>query len=715
MDNRRFVAAGAAVSAIALAALFLYGPGMREPSNGPSRRVADAAQRPWFHKKGRPVLPPAFAAPAPAGVTAREPGLAYEAVTMEPVVAEVRLLRADHVVEAVWTDEEGRFLFPPVAAAGRMRIAARAEGFATAVVEVGGLTEILVALDRSARIRGHVLDGAGSAVEGAWVVASDTSRARWPLPQSSRVTTAADGSFELVDVPPGRLLVEAGAPGFSTVEKELASVGAGRTVEKLELRLAPAAVVRGRVTHRGEPVAGAEVGLRRFADPHPMHAVTDAEGRFAFENADPGRLFLVARHPEKGIAATERTLAATESSDVELALESGMTLAGTVLDPDGRPVAGAELVVARSQQRTSLPGALGEVDPQAFDALVFVRLVTDAEGRFSTPALASATASVRIASRNGFRPVHLQDVPLPEDDLVVRLERGARIAGRIRAADGAAWRGNGGTVQAILVGGYTNATATPEDGRFVVDGLGEGEWDVSFRHPLDGESDTVRIRATEGRDASVTLSLSEGATVEGRVVSRGKPVAGARVGPGDKRHSSVSLASDRAVRTRPDGRFSLPLSPGLRSLVVYHPEYRGWMREDLSIPPGETVPIGDVELLPGVGSPDVPRRAKAGLFLVRRGGDLEVTYVLPNSGAARVGIAAEDLLLAVDGKPTADVPAKEVESWLEGEPYSRVVLSIRQGGREPVELEVERIPELTTIRMLENGGFSIGSTVPAPD
>jgi protocatechuate 3,4-dioxygenase beta subunit len=124
------------------------------------------------------------------------------------------------------------------------------------------------------------------------------------------------GRFSGWGVPAGTVTLEARAPGYATVAKELTVAAATRpreiTLRDVELVIERAARVRARVVDgRGDPVAGAVVviGARR--------ATTDARGEAVVDGVAPGRVRAVVG----GVQSEEIDLRPDETANVEIRTE----------------------------------------------------------------------------------------------------------------------------------------------------------------------------------------------------------------------------------------------------------------------------------------------------------------------------------------------------------------------------------------------------------
>ncbi len=125
-------------------------------------------------------------------------------------------------------------------------------------------------------------------------------------------STAADGSFRIENILPGRYHLFAERTGFLDSgrhrvqpEGRILTLTAGQEVKDLHLRLQPAAVVRGRVADEdGDPMANAEVTIMRqtFLSGHSHWEQTGAErtndlGEYRIANLSPGNVYVSVNPP----------------------------------------------------------------------------------------------------------------------------------------------------------------------------------------------------------------------------------------------------------------------------------------------------------------------------------------------------------------------------------------------------------------------------------
>ena len=215
---------------------------------------------------------------------------------------------------------------------------------------------------------------------------------------------------------------------------------------------------------------------------------------------------------------------------LDLELLRGVAVSGTVLDPDGEPLAGAEVSAGGGQ-----PWFGGRGGREA---------ETDAEGRFALVAVQPGELTLE-ASLDGWLDGESDELDTVDGDelegVVIVLDRGLAIAGEVRYADGRPAVGARVQVQSRRrgnpfggppgFGGSGMQTAgradAGEGGRFSVTGLTEGAFTV--RAAVEDEALGARRAVLQGVRAGTTdlvLELAAPAALVGRVVDDlGEPIA----------------------------------------------------------------------------------------------------------------------------------------------------------------------------------------------
>jgi hypothetical protein len=414
---------------------------------------------------------------------------------------------------------------------------------------------------------------------------------------ADRRRTDAEGRFELRRLAGGRLYeVRAARPGFLGVGAEVALPALPRALPPLHLVLAPSRPARGTVLDEtGKPLAEVRVVLRRasgialagrtpFRLPPPgergtVETTTDARGRFAFPEVPAAEIDLLAGRDgfTPLLSRNRRIPAGAGPWDLgRVLLRRGVVLSGRVVDPAGRPVAQAR--VHRSAEMASLELLERILQDQKPDA------TTAADGRFTLTDLPAGKPVHLFVAAPRFLPGGAQGVRPPlTAPLTVRLQPGARLAGRILDEAGAPVAEAGvqlsrrTTSEGVPVGPPVyRQTTSDREGRFEIADAPAGETRVlvDAKGFVPWSSDTLSVPLPEGRELEVRLA--RGAVLQGSVrTTEGKVVAGARVSAGP-----AGARSDGEGFYRIEG-----VATGKVEVDLFHPNHPRQQRR-MTIEPG---------------------------------------------------------------------------------------------------------------------------------
>jgi hypothetical protein len=332
----------------------------------------------------------------------------------------------------VTTDEAGRFTLADQPAGTPCRLEVSASGFTPALTSgVAPTAEPITVVLRSAgRLSGTVLTG-GSPVKGAVVVAEIAEGS--PL-AGRRFYTESDahGRFLLADVEPGNLSLTAAAAGYADSGPLSLTLAAGELRAGLELHLAAGGSVSGNVSSgRGAPLADvvieafSEGGQQGGAAPSRRTAVSDRAGRFRLGGLQPGPWIFSASRPEFARKVARREVGAGEQP-LNLTLESGAELAGTIANEAGEPVPGARVALS--------PTEGGAPELRLLPPLPGREVTSQADGSFRFSGIEDGSYRLR-ASKPGFAPAEPPEpiafTGAPVADRVLRLARGRSVGGRL--------------------------------------------------------------------------------------------------------------------------------------------------------------------------------------------------------------------------------------------------------------------------------------------
>jgi RNA polymerase sigma factor (sigma-70 family) len=338
--------------------------------------------------------------------------------------------------------------------------------------------------------------------------------------EGRRARTDAGGVARFDGVGPGRYHVASHNGAGKRAE-----VVAGETIE-LEFETEVGLTIDGVVVDPdGAPVAGAFVEVTEMAHAGvfpEVVAVTGADGRFV-ARACP-RFALVGARAAGFTASKLRFLPGRDGNraEVELALgRGGGAVAGTVVGPDGLPVAGAAVIVGEG----ALSGIGGRDDIPPFPALTR----SDERGAFHAIGVPAGVQPVQVRA-SGLAPWRGTCEVTAGATTTLRLElvAGATVRGVVLGSGGAPVAGAD-----VEVGDWNDVVhfvaTSGGDGTFVLRGLPAGEADLRADHDDHGEA-TLRVAAVAGAETACELHLSRGLELVGRVLDAdGQPVPAAFV------------------------------------------------------------------------------------------------------------------------------------------------------------------------------------------
>ena len=363
--------------------------------------------------------------------------------------------------------------------------------------------------------------------------------------------TDAEGRAHFDGLPPGDLHVELIHPDFRLHWEDVSTI-AGETVVR-EVALERGRVVKGRVTDRttGAPIAGARVGiiwtLDRFVE-------TDSDGRYSIPGVRE-RSHVEIHVEAKGYGRGTRQIPVSSVpseeeliADVELA--PGDVVIGTLIGPEGTPVAGAAVHTIASthrefqmvEARRGISGSDGtfrieDLHPDMPHSMVVMvprygRYLLDFDGEFA----------------DADRVIDLGEIVLPVGQSIEGVlvdENGEPYAGEQITLAGSNFDRReriGGGKQTLGFYGSTEERRTDDLGRFRFPDLAPGSYEIRVRMPgrpqftkpvaLTPDSpDPVFVECVieEGAETLVRFELADGSPVSEVYVVASLPAQGRSV------------------------------------------------------------------------------------------------------------------------------------------------------------------------------------------
>jgi hypothetical protein len=587
---------------------------------------------------------------------------------------------------------------------GAFVLRVRKSGFLPGQIEVAVGSEndrrrVAITLARASSVSGVVSGPAGPAADvvvRATLVAARTG----PAPVSGPALgtsgdeaisrTGADGTFQLLGVPPGtvQIVARGSSSGFASLGPFALQPGEHK---KVALSLASCGVASGVVrSDAGAPVSGASVSAVDVEA--PTHAVTAPSGEYRLEVCTGRTITIVASRSSLHDAlfaspnAARRTVTlrpGEQKTGVDLVLpDGGQSISGTVLGPEGQPLGGI------------MVGAVAERQPVGGGGMIVFgseqqAVATGADGTFTIADLGARP--YRVWARS---PAHaeaeLRGVKPPATGLRLHLPAGGLVAGVVVDAEDRPQPHY--TVQVLPSGAGSNGRALREtarfwgrnrhevhdpNGTFEIGGLAAGSYDLEVTTVRGGAAHLAGVVVEDGgQRRSLRLVVSAGASVSGRVVDHHSslPIAHARVGVGETDDRGEFMLEGVAA----DRPFQLTISASgyLADVWTVEVPSEGGARK-----------LGTLRLVPEL----VPSGSGGvGVRLGLRGENVIVEDVMPGSPALAAGVMAGEQIMAIDGRESSGLGLRSVHHLLGGDPGTRVRVAVRDAVGKVKSITIER-------------------------
>jgi len=432
------------------------------------------------------------------------------------------------------TDRDGNFRFAQVRPGADIVLTVTAKGFSPdqkTVIADQKAADVAFKLEPAHVIRGRVVDPAGKPLAGV-MIATDTWRGNRAL--MFRTDTDADGRFVWADAPADEVLTDVLKQGYM----DNRHVPLKPSNEEITITLRPPVHVTGVVTdaETGKPVENFKViqGIDWGNDAQQGiywwrsgggggGALTHDDGKFELDITDPHPGHAVRVEAEGYLPAESRVFKDTEPTvSLELKLKKGHGLAGTLRTPDGKPLAGADVVLATPQNGLYVRNGQLEQRREVVSAR------SDESGHYSLPPQ-TGTYVLVVLHDNGYAKVTAEQLAQSGD---ITVQPWGRVTGILRVG------ANPKAGETIVVSPREFDTAadrntprvyhdikatTDKDGRFTAARVPPGPAGVSLEVRLSQYSSTY----TQTQQADVRA----GETAEVNIGGVGRPVVGKIVAP----------------------------------------------------------------------------------------------------------------------------------------------------------------------------------------
>lgn len=452
------------------------------------------------------------------------------------------------------SDAEGRFEFRSVPVGKPQTLTTRsslARTFSADLTPAAGEhLRIELVLVAGGSVRGRVVDQSGAAIAEAEVEALGREFFGNPTIQLRETKSDADGRFTLTNLTPGKVWLHVKHEDHQELLSPPFELADGEQRDHGDIALSEGLAVAGSVAFPdGAPAAGARVSVQPDLSENlagsPMdprayigaknEAEADASGAFRIKGLGSGPWIVAAQlELADGARAPGRWnanvgLVRPPALETRLVLEAPVTVSGTVLDGQEKPVASAfTLHAARAGSQWYMPPS--EKKEQTFES---------ADGRFLFTGLRSGDWTFR-AEAEGFAPSAKVALKLPNDEPIsLVLLRPVLVAGKVVDPTGQPVAGAEVTkelegVEAILaMQGQSDwpVAKSDDEGAFRLEGMPPGAGSIMAKKDGFAPSVGVALELGEGEQKlDLVLTLRRGGTISGEVYdAEGKRASGSMV------------------------------------------------------------------------------------------------------------------------------------------------------------------------------------------
>ena len=451
----------------------------------------------------------------------------------------------------------------------------------------GGSVEIRIA--PAASFAGTIRDTkSGAVVAGV--------RVSLAAPDDSSVSESpvsdAKGKFTFAPLLPRSYQISGMHPAYAI---ESAAVSVPRTSARA-FAAQPAARARGRVVdEEKKPVAAASVTSPSLNGARSRTSLTNAAGEFVLRLMASQVLFAMPIYASKrdyvnGMSEPRKWQPGETRDDIVITLAHGFVAKVRVVDQQRQPVPKVFVNVTRSGENglqgfTPQAGCADPLRPDCHltgaDGFVSVRTV---EGKHSVFVTGDNIATKRVPN---------QMVTARSEAVVVQVDRGVEISGRVVRADGTPVPD--AIVEMRRMQMMARSATSDADGTFTLSGVATGSASVTA-FSSDRHLSSVAVTVTAPAK-NVTITMPRGARIEGRILDRAtqQPVTDFTIFLPPRGGAGASPAPQQVHAD--DGSYAIDnVSPGMAQIGVRAAGYVQGSRSDITAEDGKTVSGIDVQL-----------------------------------------------------------------------------------------------------------------------
>ena len=484
-------------------------------------------------------------------------------VNMQAMMMRGPMMNLADMPFAAYSGSDGKFIARGLPTDTDLELQAVKKGFPAAKSEVLKLSpgekksNVIITIPRGIEVTGLVKDNRGDPVAGVEVNAEETEDGPRVMrrvlgamaDEADPVRTSSDGTFA-IRLKEGRYTFGFRKSGFAP--KTVRGKSVATNSDPIEVTLSPGVEIRGRVT-RSDGSGVADVTINPMSQGGSNAATTAPDGTFTLGDLESGPMMVMAMKPDEMIQEIRSVTAPDDNVVIELSPTG--TVSGKILDKSTKqPV--TSFRVGATGARSS-PGMTIMMPPM-------LRNITSDDGTFTLDNVRLGALDL-IVQAPGYVEGRITGLRLeagkPLTDVVVELEAGVKLTGKVTGPDGLPLSGAGvrmdqssGPMMAFRGIG----TQTDVNGEYTIEGVAAGDQTFTFsKQGFISEKKEIKL---SGKEARLDARLSKGRDVTGVVTTEsGMPVAEATI-----MASSAAQGSSGAM-TKSDGNGAFKfegLAPG---------------------------------------------------------------------------------------------------------------------------------------------------------
>lgn len=493
--------------------------------------------------------------------------------------AEVKL--AELAQRTAKTDAKGEATLAPVEP-GWVAVQATATGFApgtgrASVGSSGASGRLAITLRRGFSVTGRVIDEAGKPIAKVRIGGAGLAWGRdGEDDATSGVTTDAKGKFTIPALPPGTHMLSAIDEVHAPATSEPIVIS-DKAVTGIEITMKEGGVVAGTVVDTAQkPVPFATVRIAGHGDRlwsvMARQATSDKDGAFELRGLTRTKLQIRAESDTAASKPLPFDLSEQVAKrDIKLVLDVTGTIAGTVVDEKGAPIAEVSVNV--------FPDIVKGAPMESVAIGAMSSATTDGAGGFTVHGLPDGPYRVwatRSSTSNRDWGQHGVDAKTGDKNVRITLAAPGGLKGKIVIA------GVETAPKFAMVRAGSQAATPAHGGSFELKDVAAGKWDVRFYSPEFAELIQHDVVIESGKTTDLgTVKVNRGRKLVGKVVDgKGTPIADARVRVGffvassDNSDLEDDQGDNNGVRsaiTDRDGAFSIiGIPPQAQTALAEH-------------------------------------------------------------------------------------------------------------------------------------------------